>query len=204
MTRRGAWLALVLGAPSTLVAQVQDSSTVSGSAQVYVQLADGEDPLPVGVAGLDAGTWHFEGRYNYEDTETGSLWVGWNLSFGSEVRFDLTPMAAVVVGTVDGVAPGFEATVSWKNLTFYDEAEVVVPFNGDPAYFVSWSSATWWFSDLLQPGLTIQRFRVFEGEREVDWGLALASEFGRLSTGVYAFAPFGASPFWQLSAEWSF
>lgn len=191
-------------APRLLAAQADEKPAVSGSAQLYVQLAEGEDPLPVGIVGVDASLWHFEGRYNYEDIDTGSLWVGWNLSTGSTVRLDLTPMAALVVGTVDGVAPGLEVTLSWKNLTFYDEAEVVIPFSGDPAYFVSWSSTTWWFSDLLQPGITVQRFRVFEGEREVDWGLALASEFGRLSTGVYAFAPFGASPFWQLSAEWAF
>lgn len=202
--RAAPWLLMAVLAPRLLAAQAEEKQAVSGSAQLYVQLADGEAPLPVGIVGVDARSWHFEGRYNYEDTDTGSLWVGWNLSFGSAVRLDLTPMAAVVVGTVDGVAPGFEATLSWKDLTFYDEAEVVIPFNGDPAYFVSWSSATWWFSDLLQPGITIQRFRVFQGEREVDWGLALASEFGRLSTGVYAFAPFGASPFWQLSAEWAF
>lgn len=198
------WLAIAMLAPRLLAAQADSQPSVSGSAQLYVQLAEGEDPLPVGIVGVDARSWHFEGRYNYEDVETASVWLGWNLSYGSTVTLDLTPMAALVVGTVNGVAPGVELTLSWKELTFYDEMELVVPFNGDPSYFVSWSTATWWFSDVLQPGFTVQRFRVFEGEREVDWGLALASEFGRLSTGVYAFAPFGASPFWQLSAEWAF
>lgn len=198
------WITVAVLAPRLLAAQADSQPPISGSAQVYVQLAEGEDPLPVGIVGVDARSWHFEGRYNYEDVETASVWLGWNLSYGSTVTLDLTPMAALVVGTVNGVAPGVELTLSWKELTFYDEMELVVPFNGDPSYFVSWSTTTWRFSDVLQPGFTVQRFRVFEGEREVDWGLALASEFGRFSTGVYAFAPFGATPFWQLSAEWAF
>lgn len=198
------WCGLLALLLSAAAAAQEVTPSVSGWAQFYVQLAEGEDALPVGIVALNHGPWHFEARYNYEDIQTGSLWVGWNLSTGSAVELEFTPMAALVIGTVDGFAPGFEATVSWKRFTFYDESELVVPFDAEPAYFVSWSSATWRFADLLQPGVTAQRFRVHAGEREVDWGFALVSEFGSLGTGLYAFDPFGASPFWQLAATWSF
>ena len=36
---------------------------------------------------------HLEGRYNYEDMNTASLWVGRRFRFGKEVEFVFVPMA---------------------------------------------------------------------------------------------------------------
>src|SRR5438477_11948161 len=49
---------------------------------------------------------HLEGRYNYEDMNTASLWVGRRFRFGKEVEFVFVPMAAVVFGSTNGMAPG--------------------------------------------------------------------------------------------------
>lgn len=187
-----------------LAAQEADAPSMDGYVQVYLQVAKGEDPFSIVIAAINTPTWHFEARYNNEDSETASLWVGRNFSTGSTVSLDITPLAGLMLGQVNGVGPGVEATVTWKRLVFYDEATVVIPFEPEPSYLITWSTLTWRFSDWLQPGLTAQRFRVYDGEREVDWGFALNSEFGRVGTGIYAYAPFGASPFWQFSGSWSF
>lgn len=187
-----------------LAAQEGEPPSMDGYVQLYLQVAKGEDPFIIAISALNTPTWHFEARYNNEDSETTSLWVGRNFATGSTVQLEITPLAGLMLGQVDGMGPGVEATVMWKALTFYDEATLVIPFEPEPSYFITWSTLTWRFGDVLQPGVTAQRFRVYSGEREVDWGLALNSEFGRISTGIYAYAPFGSSPFWQLSGAWSF
>lgn len=190
--------------PAVGVAQDSAGTGASGWASLYLQVAEGEDVLPIGVVAVDLSTWHLEGRYNYEDTETVSLWAGWNLAAEGAVTVAFTPMMAVVLGAVNGVAPGFELTLDWHALTYYNESEVVIPFNGDPSYYVGWSSLTWRVSDWLQPGVTYQRLREFEGERTVDPGLAVVSEFGAWTTGVYAYNLAEDSRFLQLTVTRSF
>ena len=67
----------------------------------------------------DHGALHLEGRYNYEAIDAGSVWVGWNLDFGSPLAFDVTPMIGGVFGSLNGVAPGLELTVSYRKLELY-------------------------------------------------------------------------------------
>src|SRR5262249_44183759 len=49
---------------------------------------------------------HLEARYNYEDLETGSLWVGYNFSIGDKISLNITPMFGGVFGKTNGIAPG--------------------------------------------------------------------------------------------------
>jgi hypothetical protein len=39
---------------------------------------------------------HLEGRYNYENQQTGSLWAGYNYNAGHYLVLSVTPMAGVV------------------------------------------------------------------------------------------------------------
>ena len=60
---------------------------------------------------------HLEARYNYEDQQTGSTWVGYNFSFGDKLKLDVTPMIGGVFGNTTGVAPGYEFSLAYKRIT---------------------------------------------------------------------------------------
>ena len=62
---------------------------------------------------------HFEGRYNYEDRNTASFWGGWRFKFGTGVKFVIVPMAGIVFGNTDGIAPGLEMEIGYKKFDFY-------------------------------------------------------------------------------------
>lgn len=65
---------------------------------------------------------HLEGRYNYEDLRTGSIWLGYNVKFTSadqNLGLTLTPMVGGVFGRTNGVAPGCEASLTYKKLGFW-------------------------------------------------------------------------------------
>jgi len=62
---------------------------------------------------------HLEGRYNYENLRTGSLWAGYNFSWGDvdsgdKWEFDLTPIIGGVFGRTNGIAPGLEALLNYR------------------------------------------------------------------------------------------
>jgi len=73
----------------------------------------------------DHGGLHLEARYNYEDLETGSLWVGYNFSAGQNVVLQATPMIGGVLGKTTGVAPGYEVSLSYVKLELSTQGEYV-------------------------------------------------------------------------------
>src|SRR5271157_5841458 len=59
---------------------------------------------------------HLEARYNSENLRTGSLWAGYNFSAGKKLVLDITPMIGGVFGRTTGIAPGLEASLTYKKI----------------------------------------------------------------------------------------
>ena len=83
---------------------------------------------------------HLEARYNYENLDTGSAWVGYNFSGGEKLAWEFTPMLGGVFGNTTGIAPGYKGSLSWWKLELYSEGEYVFD-TGDSSesFFYTWS-----------------------------------------------------------------
>src|SRR5262249_8723487 len=92
---------------SALVSEAP-TNTWSFSAYVFAYLVPDSRDYVNPTFSADRNWLHLEARYNYEDPDTGSLWVGYNLSFGHTLVLDVTPMLGGVFGDLTGVAPGYE------------------------------------------------------------------------------------------------
>jgi len=202
------WALLLLLAAGVAPAAAQDKPAtspeppVSGYVAGYFGLTPDEEEVPIGVVGVDYKSWHFLARYGYEDRETFSAWAGRIFEFGDNVAVSLTPMVGLVVGLTDGIAPGLEFALDWGRLSVYNESELVIPFDGSESYFYAWGNTSYGVTNWFQPGVSIQRLRVFQSDRELDRGLSVTAEFGRLSATVYGYNPFSSdSRFWQLGVE---
>nr|MCU0233200.1 hypothetical protein [Thermoanaerobaculales bacterium] len=64
------------------------------SAFAYAYFVPDDDDFLQPTVTADRGRLHLEARYNYEDFNTGSLWIGYNLSVEGEVSLVFTPMIA--------------------------------------------------------------------------------------------------------------
>jgi hypothetical protein len=101
---------------------------------------------------------HLEARYSYEDRKTGSAWIGYNISLGDEVTFELTPMIGGVFGRTAGIAPGYKASLSYKKLAFSTEGEYVIDFGeSSDSFFYTWSELSFSPIDHFRAGIAIQR-----------------------------------------------
>src|SRR4051812_23027036 len=81
------------------------------SAYAYVVPDDDDYIQPTITADRD---WlHLEARYNYEDLNTASGWIGYNFAGGNKLAWEFTPMLGGVVGDTNGVAPGYKGSLSW-------------------------------------------------------------------------------------------
>src|SRR5204863_4534149 len=77
------------------------------------------------IAVADRGPLHLEARYGYESVGARSAFVGWTFSGGEAITWELTPLVGGAWGTTRAFVPALEASVAWKQLDFYVEAEYV-------------------------------------------------------------------------------
>ncbi len=179
--------------------------TFNASAYGYLfQGGEGDFVLPIFRADHDA--LHLEARYNYEDRRTGSLFGGWTFSFGEKTTLDVTPMLGAVFGDTDGIAPGLELYFQWGPLEYYSESEIVFDLHDETSsFFYNWSELTGRPLKWLRAGLALQRTRVYETDRDVQWGVVTGFSFWKMEIGAYYFnADAAEDRFGILSATISF
>ena len=196
-------LLLAPALPSAAGATPSDSLHSAGepvpwefSVQGYYYVFPADRDVFIPVASADFGNLHLEGRYNYEDLKTASLFAGWSLSTGDAFTIELTPMAGVAFGRTTGIVPGLEASLGYGMFDFYVESEYLFDLNDNAGNFsYSWLELAVTPIDLVRAGLTAQRTRVFQSPLEVDRGLfaQLTREPGSVS--LYAFNLFTDSWF---------
>ena len=106
---------------------------------------------------------HFEARYNNEALQTGSLWAGYNINAGKKVVILLTPLVGGVFGNLNGVAPGYLLTITYKRLQGYSSGELVFNLQDrGRSYFYNWNQLTYSPLKWLQVGAVSQRTRVYD------------------------------------------
>ena len=126
--------------------------------------------LPIATA--DKGRLHLEARYNYEDRNTTSLWVGMNFHFGDEFSVDATTMAGVVFGNSNGVAPGLLLTMTYKRFEWYSEGEYFISTEDiNLNYSYLWTDLTYTPTKWFAFGISGQRTRLYQNRFDVQRGL---------------------------------
>jgi len=150
---------------------------------------DGENyTSAIGVA--DKGPLHLEVRYNYESVGARSAFVGWTFAGGESITWELTPLLGGAWGTTQAFVPGLEASVAWKQLDFYVEAEYVRENSGQAnSYFYAWSELGFRPVEWLRIGLAGQRTHAYGGDRDFQRGPFVQTTWRWLTIGGYWFNP---------------
>jgi hypothetical protein len=175
-------------------------------ASAFAFYALGTDPaFPMAVLAADRGPLHLEARYNYEEQDTFSGWVGWAFTAGSELRIGVGPMVGAVVGELDGVAPGLRLAATWRRFSFYSEMEYVVALGEEgTSFFYNWSQWAWIPRDWLAVGVSVQRLRAVDSSRWVDVGPAAGVSIGRTTLQGFLFNPFSGDAYGLVGANVTF
>lgn len=189
-------LALAIAAAGGAGAQEPWSFGVEG----YVYLVPDDDDYLMPIVTADRGGLHLEARYQYEDLDTTSAWVGWTLETGDVVSLEVVPMAGVVVGRTDGLAPGLELTVSWRRFELYAESEYVFDLDSsENDFFYIWSELGWQAWPWLRFGATAQHTRVRGGTVDAEPGVFVGLSRGPVELLVYRFDPEEGAPYLVVS-----
>ena len=152
------------------------------------------------VATADRNSLHLEGRYNYEDRQTGSLFVGYQFSCDNELSIVGTPILGAVFGNSNGIAPGFELELTYSAFSFYTEAEYLIEFSDrEASFFYAWSELSYSPVEWFWFGLVGQRTRLFHTDVDIQRGILLGLSRSSFSISGYFFNPGEDDSFFVLS-----
>jgi hypothetical protein len=182
----------------------QAAASWSFSTSLFTYIAPGSDYVQPTIT-ADRQWLHLEARYNYEGLETGSLWVGYNFSFGDKIKLDITPMLGGVFGKTAGVAPGLRGSLRWWRLELYGEGEYV--FNTREradSFFYLWSELTLSPVDWLRVGSVVQRTRVDENELDIQRGFLIGLSYKRVEFTAHVFNPNKNKPTYVMAVSVGF
>jgi len=142
------------------------------------------------IATIDRGPLHLEARYNYESIGARSAFVGWNFAGGETVTWELTPLLGGAWGTTRAFVPGLEASLAWRRLDFYVEAEYVRDsIERTDSYVYAWSELGFQAAEWLRIGIAGQRTRLYGGERDIQRGPFVQLIVSAFTLGGYWFNP---------------
>ena len=185
------------------VAGAQKMWEFSLLADGYIVPDEGGYVSPIATADRD---WlHLEARYNYEELRTGSLWTGYNFAFGKRVEFQVTPMFGVVAGRINGIAPGLEASLTYKRLELAVASEYVIqPSRLNESFYLAWPTLTYSVTQWLRGGLVAQRTQTYQTPLEIQRGFLVGVLRKRFEFTTYVFNLGWAQPTWVLEAGISY
>jgi hypothetical protein len=184
----GAWTAAAQPALTNAPAAESAEKPWSFAASLYTYFVPDSREYVQPTFTADRDWLHLEARYNYEDLETGSVWLGCNFGGGDKLAWEFTPMLGGVFGNTTGIAPGYKGSLSWWKLELYSEGEYVID-TGDSSgsFFYNWSELTLAPVDWFRFGLVTQRTRAYESDRDIQRGLLLGFSWKQvdLSTSLF-------------------
>jgi len=153
----------------------------------------------------DRGWLHIEARYNYENLETGSIWLGYNFGGGEKLEWEFTPMLGGVFGETAGIAPGYRLSLSYGKLAFSSEGEFVFDLRDEEGSFLCfWSELSYAPVDWFRFGLVGQRTRAYQSDVDIQRGLLVGVTYKDVDFTTYVFNLDHGKPTWVFSVGVSF
>jgi len=157
------------------------------------------------IVAADHGWLHLEGRYNYENLRTGSLWAGYNFSTGKRWVFKITPMIGGLFGRSTGIAPGCEASLIYKRLTLSLSNEYVFDTTRKAGnFYYSLPELSYAVTDWLRVGLAAQHTKAFETKLDIQRGFLVGFTHKRAEFTVYVYDLGVTASTVVLELGWSF
>jgi hypothetical protein len=170
----------------------------------YYSLQPGDQSglMPI-VSAEGKGGWTGTFRYNYEDIKTASVHLGKRFTGGEKLKFDLTPMAGLLMGTYSGGSVGMKAELEWRDFFLSADPQFCFSTRADqPSFFFNWSELRYYRSRIFG-GLVIQHTRVAGSPPETETGLVGGLSFGSIEMPVYLYRPFENSRYLMIGISWN-
>ena len=140
------------------------------------------------VFSANRGWLHLEARYNYENLRTGSLWAGYNFAVGKRLVLDVTPMIGGVFGRTTGIAPGCEASLSYKKIQLSVSNEYIFDTTRKSGnFYYSWPELIYSPTNWFRVGVVAEHTKAFHTSLDVQRGFLVGVSHRKWEFTTYVF-----------------
>ena len=148
--------------------------------------------MPMSVANFTNNkNWYAEGRYNYEDLKTFSLYLGKTFTGGNQLDYSVTPLFGGAVGTFNGISTGLNIDLEYQKLFFSLQSQYSFSTDNRINHFLySWSELGYKPLSWVYGGLSLQQTRLYQTNTKLEPGVVLGLSYRNLDMPLYAFSPF--------------
>lgn len=189
-----------------LILSFQGTAQTKTSLEQYHFVGGNRDFQPMSIANFqNARNWYAEGRYNYEDNQTFSLYVGKTFSREQDLSYSLTPLIGGSMGNFNGVSTGFYVHLDYKNFLFSTQSQYSLSTDHRSSnFFYNWSELAYQPLKWLYGGVSVQNTALYHEQMSFEPGLLIGYNFRNLSMPLYTFSPFSKDRYFMLglTIEW--
>ena len=143
---------------------------------------------------------HLEARFNDENLDTASLWVGYNFSHGDvsagdNWQFDFTPMIGGAFGRTNGIAVGCNVSLNYRKKI---EASIGNEYIFDTAsksgdFYYGWPQLTYSPVEWFHVGAVVQHTATYHTPISIQRGFLVGFSHKKWELTTYVFDPGTAS-----------
>ena len=131
--------------------------------------------------------WYAEARYNYEDINTFSLYLGKTFSNNNRLTYSVTPILGGSVGRFKGISAGLNIGLEYGNAFFSGQSQYSFTTSKESVdFFYSWSEIGYLAFEWLYAGISFQH-TWSSGEFLPETALMAGFSFNRFTIPLYAF-----------------
>jgi hypothetical protein len=148
---------------------------------------------------------YVEGRYNYEELNTFSLYLGRTFSVSRKVSYSVTPMLGGVIGKFKGGSAGINAAAEYRKIFFSSQSQYTCSFNeSNNDFFFAWSDLGYQPLKWLYVGLSTQQTYLPHSRSLIaESGVLLGFLVKKWTFPLYSFSPFGNDTYFVLGINYS-
>lgn len=149
--------------------------------------------------------WYTEARFNYEELNSLSLYVGKNFTREGKLSYSIIPLVGGVAGKFRGASTGFNAVVEYSDFFFSTQSQYTVSFYSNHSdFFFSWCELGYQPWKWFYAGLTVQQTYLQEAESICsEPGIVVGFSMGRFTFPLYVFNPLSNSNYFVLGLNLS-
>lgn len=175
---------------SVLFATTRSYSQAEAVVEQYHYAGKGQPYVFMPVAHVQtARNWYAEARYNYEDTETFSFYLGRSFSGEKNLSYTFTPIIGAAMGRFKGISTGLNIDMEYGKFFFSAQSQYSLATErgkGSDDFFYSWSEAGFQPLHWLYAGASFQQ-TYMANEKLLEPGALIGFSFGRFSIPIYGF-----------------
>ncbi|MEP7254509.1 MAG: hypothetical protein ABI666_01970 [Ferruginibacter sp.] len=131
-----------------------------------------------------------EMRYNYEDRNTASVYVGKNFSDEKTISYSVKPMLGIVFGKFNGGSIALNVDADYKKL--YISMQTQYTISKDEVtenFFFNWTEIGYQPVKWFYTGLSTQLTKIYKRNPEAEYGILVAFSLKKITIPIYVFSP---------------